>query len=184
MSALDTELMKALQALAWVREGERLCANGFAVPSPGWADGYIDRAHDAIVEAIRINRAASNGESEQALRVTIRYLEREIEAKNRYINEIKYEPRRKLFIPFEATQASKEASIAMAVKAYREALEILLEALEMVRDADNDCGIDGLRTLPSGPRAKIDAAIAKALASIHACRTTSPVAITKASGHG
>ncbi len=38
----------------------------------------------------------------------------------------------------------------------------LLEALEMVRDADNDCHLDGLPTIPSIARAKIDAAIAKA----------------------
>lgn len=38
----------------------------------------------------------------------------------------------------------------------------LLEALEMVRDADNDCRRDGLRVIPGPARAKIDAAIAKA----------------------
>jgi hypothetical protein len=38
----------------------------------------------------------------------------------------------------------------------------LLEALVMVRDADNDCIADGLQTIPPTPRAKIDAAIAKA----------------------
>ncbi|TVR06676.1 MAG: hypothetical protein EA385_15270 [Salinarimonadaceae bacterium] len=38
----------------------------------------------------------------------------------------------------------------------------LREALEMVRDADNDCRADGLRTMPPIVRAKIDAALAKA----------------------
>lgn len=38
----------------------------------------------------------------------------------------------------------------------------LLEALEMVRDADNDCIADGLPTIPEIARRKIDAAIAKA----------------------
>ncbi|MBP9786055.1 MAG: hypothetical protein KBC72_00485 [Acinetobacter sp.] len=38
----------------------------------------------------------------------------------------------------------------------------LLEALEMVRDADNDCKLDGLQTIPPIARAKIDKAINKA----------------------
>ena len=38
----------------------------------------------------------------------------------------------------------------------------LLEALVMVRDADDDCRKDGLPTIPGPARAKIDAAIAKA----------------------
>ena len=38
----------------------------------------------------------------------------------------------------------------------------LYEALVMMRDADNDCHADGLPTIPSPARAKIDAAIAKA----------------------
>lgn len=38
----------------------------------------------------------------------------------------------------------------------------LLEALTMVRDADNDCQLDGLPTIPRAARAKIDAAISKA----------------------
>lgn len=38
----------------------------------------------------------------------------------------------------------------------------LLEALCMVRDADEDCKRDGLPTIPAMARAKIDAAIAKA----------------------
>jgi hypothetical protein len=43
-----------------------------------------------------------------------------------------------------------------------EAAPDLLEALVMVRDADEDCKRDGLPTIPSAARAKIDAAIAKA----------------------
>lgn len=38
----------------------------------------------------------------------------------------------------------------------------MLAALEMVRDADNDCHRDGLETIPRPARQKIDAAIAKA----------------------
>lgn len=38
----------------------------------------------------------------------------------------------------------------------------LLEALKMVRDADDDCKRDGLQTIPPAARATIDAAIAKA----------------------
>lgn len=38
----------------------------------------------------------------------------------------------------------------------------LLEALEMVRDADEDCKRDGFPTIPPIARAKIDNAIAKA----------------------
>jgi hypothetical protein len=38
----------------------------------------------------------------------------------------------------------------------------LLEALLMVRDADNDCRADGLPTMPQAARAKINAAIALA----------------------
>lgn len=38
----------------------------------------------------------------------------------------------------------------------------LLEALAMVRDADDDCRRDGLPTIPQLARYKIDAAIAKA----------------------
>lgn len=38
----------------------------------------------------------------------------------------------------------------------------LLEALIMVRDADDDCRRDGLPTIPRAARAKIDAAINKA----------------------
>lgn len=37
----------------------------------------------------------------------------------------------------------------------------LLEALLMVRDADDDCKRDGLPTIPASARARIDAAIAK-----------------------
>lgn len=41
----------------------------------------------------------------------------------------------------------------------------MLEALEMVRDADDDCKRDGLPTIPLAARAKIDAAIEKATGS-------------------
>lgn len=39
---------------------------------------------------------------------------------------------------------------------------LLLQALEMVRDADDDCRRDGMPTIPVQPRAVIDAAIAAA----------------------
>lgn len=38
----------------------------------------------------------------------------------------------------------------------------LYEALEMVRDADEDCKRDGLQTIPPAARMKIDRALAKA----------------------
>lgn len=40
----------------------------------------------------------------------------------------------------------------------------LVEALEMVRDADEDCKRDGLNTMPPMARAKIDAALKLAMA--------------------
>lgn len=40
----------------------------------------------------------------------------------------------------------------------------LYAALEMVRDADNDCRSDGFKTIPAPARAKIDAALALAVA--------------------
>jgi hypothetical protein len=40
----------------------------------------------------------------------------------------------------------------------------MLEALEMVRNADNDCKNDGLPTIPQAARDRIDRAIAKATA--------------------
>lgn len=38
-------------------------------------------------------------------------------------------------------------------------LDPLVEALTMVRDADNDCKLDGLPSIPPAARAKIDAAL-------------------------
>lgn len=49
-------------------------------------------------------------------------------------------------------------SVVTAVNSYAD----MLEALVMIRDADNDCKADGLPTIPPSARAKIDAAIAKA----------------------
>lgn len=46
-----------------------------------------------------------------------------------------------------------------------EAGPALLEALVMVRDADDDCIRDGLPRIPNLPRAKIDAAISRATGS-------------------
>lgn len=41
------------------------------------------------------------------------------------------------------------------------ALATALDALEMVRDADEDCRKDGLQTMPPAARATVDRAIAK-----------------------
>lgn len=38
----------------------------------------------------------------------------------------------------------------------------MLEVLKMISDADDDCRVDGLQTMPRTPRAALDAAIAKA----------------------
>ena len=40
-------------------------------------------------------------------------------------------------------------------------IERLREALAMVRDADEDCKRDGLRTMPSAARSKIDQALSR-----------------------
>jgi len=53
-------------------------------------------------------------------------------------------------------------SIAPSMVSLIAAAPELLAALEMVRDADNDCRLDGLPTIPPCARAKIDAAIGKA----------------------
>lgn len=42
----------------------------------------------------------------------------------------------------------------------------MLEALRMVRDADNDCRLDGLPTMPPMPRSRIDRAIARMEAAL------------------
>lgn len=52
--------------------------------------------------------------------------------------------------------------VAMACNAYYRDQEIIAElkgALEMVRDADEDCKRDGLETIPPIARSKIDAAM-------------------------
>jgi hypothetical protein len=53
-------------------------------------------------------------------------------------------------------------SVAPSMVSLIAAAPELLEALEMVRDADNDCRLDGLPTIPLDARAKIDRALAKA----------------------
>lgn len=55
---------------------------------------------------------------------------------------------------------NEAADAITSLRSEREALLKCAEALEMVRDADKDCHLDGLRTIPPGPRAKIDAALA------------------------
>ena len=47
------------------------------------------------------------------------------------------------------------------IERLREDNERLREALIMVRDADNDCHADGLLTIPSPARNKIDKALEK-----------------------
>jgi hypothetical protein len=42
----------------------------------------------------------------------------------------------------------------------REQRDMLAEALEMVRDADEDCHKDGLTTIPKAARHRIDMALA------------------------
>ena len=42
------------------------------------------------------------------------------------------------------------------IVALRGAKDALRMTLEMVRDADNDCRMDGLQTIPEGPRRRID----------------------------
>lgn len=60
----------------------------------------------------------------------------------------------------EAINTARETGIGPAEM--RRQRDELLEALTMVRDADEDCRRDGLPTIPAPARAKIDAAIAKA----------------------
>ena len=63
-------------------------------------------------------------------------------------------------IAFVRHQGSRSDSNANGYK-LGAALE-LYEALEMMRDADEDCKRDGLPTIPAPARARIDAALAKA----------------------
>lgn len=49
-----------------------------------------------------------------------------------------------------------------AAIALLQASPLLYEALQMVADADDDCRRDGLQTIPSVARTKIDAALALA----------------------
>jgi hypothetical protein len=62
--------------------------------------------------------------------------------------------------------AAKALMIEMIAQKSVEAAELrkqrdgLREALEMVRDADNDCEKDGLQRIPPAARCKIDAALA------------------------
>jgi hypothetical protein len=63
---------------------------------------------------------------------------------------------------FSAASQSISAKQALANARLIAASPDLLEALEMVRDADDDCKMDGLPTIPGPARARIDAAIAKA----------------------
>jgi hypothetical protein len=75
-------------------------------------------------------------------------------------------------LPRDAVSGSEDAeyyggyliaeSVAPSMVSLIAAAPELLAALEMVRDADNDCRLDGLKTIPPSARAKIDAAIAKA----------------------
>lgn len=61
-------------------------------------------------------------------------------------------------MPAEITKSFNSIANARLIAAAPE----LLDALEMVRDADEDCKRDGLPTIPKAARSKIDAAIAAA----------------------
>ena len=58
--------------------------------------------------------------------------------------------------------AQRESLAAAEMHRRARAYPELLAALEMVRDADDDCRRDNLPTIPPMARAKIDAAITKA----------------------
>lgn len=79
--------------------------------------------------------------------------ESEIIAKLRYhIDQLS-----KLNSPNDAETAMRTIKMVTAFPA-------MLSALEMVRDADEDCKRDGLQTMPNGARAAIDRAIKAATA--------------------
>jgi uncharacterized Zn finger protein (UPF0148 family) len=59
----------------------------------------------------------------------------------------------------KASSIARQADLMAKNAALKDQARQLLEALTMVRDADEDCKRDGLKTLPPAPRAKIDAAI-------------------------
>lgn len=59
-------------------------------------------------------------------------------------------------------ERSEVGRTAMANAVLCAAAPEMLEALIMVRDADEDCKADGLPSIPPAARAKIDTAIAKA----------------------
>ena len=69
----------------------------------------------------------------------------------------------------DATTSYAETSCSISVDEARANAQLiatapdLLEALIMVRDADDDRAWDGLATMPTPARVKIDAAIAKAI---------------------
>jgi hypothetical protein len=71
------------------------------------------------------------------------------------------------FIQFRVQTAAEHCCLADVIQSPADARLIaaapeLLSALEMIRDADNDCAKDRLPRIPSPARARIDAAIAKA----------------------
>lgn len=66
------------------------------------------------------------------------------------------------FIPSAIVESVDEANARLIAAA-----PDLLSALERVRDADNDCHLDGLQTIPAKVRHTIDMAIAKARGGQH-----------------
>ena len=63
-----------------------------------------------------------------------------------------------------STDRSKDAAAATRTIRAATAFPLMLHALEMVRDADEDCKRDGLQTMPYPARATIDRAILAATA--------------------
>ena len=66
----------------------------------------------------------------------------------------------RVFDPRDYPMKEQEViDLAHAISRACTAHDLLIEALEMVRDADEDCRRDGLETMPPMARAKIDAAL-------------------------
>jgi hypothetical protein len=69
----------------------------------------------------------------------------------------------RVFDPRDYPEKEQEVlDLASAIVTAAKAHDQLCEALEMVRDADEDCKRDGLITMPPMARAKIDAALKRA----------------------
>lgn len=89
----------------------------------------------------------------------VRYDERTGEKREYAWHEIHSADGRAIF--FLSSHSDEESLEAEQLCRRIMALPEMFEALEMVRDADEDCKKDGLPQMPSLARAKIDAALAK-----------------------